>query len=368
MEIVKETSPHIRRKDSLVRMMMDVIIALLPCIVFSFVLYPLEALKIYGISIPTMILSEFIYVLIKNKKPIDYINKTTFKEKFLFAVKKYRLSNFLVPLVSALIFSLIMPASASWYAIFVGALVGIILGKLVFGGTGSNIVNPAALGMVFSKLCFGSSYSYSKTPFFDVAASGTPLGSISTSISNINDYSLFDLFFGMVPGTIGETCKIAIICGGLFLLIRRAADWRIVVSYLLTFTVLMLGAALSVNSLNPSVGVFQFLGVNFFSGGMLFACFFMMTDPVTAPITSPGRFLYGALGASLTVIIRIFGALPEGAGFAVLLVNLVTPLIDYHKWSKEKFTLKNILPTLCIPAVCLVIVVLGVLYGGVIHA
>ena len=245
----KETAPHLRRKATVTRMMADVLIALAPTLIFSFVVYPLNTLFTYLISVAIMLAAEFVYVGLKNMMPADG-QKHSFKERFLYAYKgKYNQNNILAPAISAIIFTLIMPAGAPLYAVAIGALAGIVLGKLVFGGLGSNIFNPAAVGMLFAKICFGSQYvNYVDTWYYkipDAAAGATPLGTINGGLfNNINQYNLLDMFFGRIPGTLGEVYKITILIGLVYLLIRRSADYRIVVSYLGTFTFLSLIAAI----------------------------------------------------------------------------------------------------------------------------
>jgi electron transport complex protein RnfD len=344
MEIIKETSPHLRRKDTLNGMMIDVLIALSPVIGFALAIYGLDALRNLLVSIATMVLAEFVYVLIKNRLPID-LKKHTFKEKWDNAIKHYSWSNFLVPCVSGVIFALIMPAKTNpegfiYFALIFGALFGIIIGKLVFGGTGSNIFNPAAVGMVFAKLCFGSKYVLnSSTYYYDVSTSGTALagGYASTSA-----YSLLDLLIGKCPGVIGETCKIAILVGCVYLLVRRAADWRVIVSYLGSFLFMMLFAGIILKAGGKTTSIMSFLGYQLLSGGLLFGATYMATDPVTSPVTKPGRVMYGIILGISTVMIRLFGALPEGVAFSILIGNMFTPVIDYYKWSTNKYNWKNI--------------------------
>jgi len=366
--IVKETSPHLRRKDTLWGMMLDVIIALTPAIVFSFVIYGLHALYIYLISIPTMLILEFLYVLLKNRMPPDYTRKVPFKERFAYAIKHYTINNLLAPLVSALIYSLITNPGAPLYAVFIGAVFGLLVGKLLFGGTGSNIFNPAAFGMVFAKLCFGSQYVEVTSPFFDVASGGTALTGLSNSIHSYTAYSLTDSFLGLVPGTIGETSALCLLIGLVYLLIRRVADWKVVLSYGLSFASFILIFALCAYGLYNDISIWRLFLYELLSGGFLFGLTFMMTDPVTMPITTPGRVMYGVLSAALAVIIRTMGALPEGVGFAILLSNMCVPLIDYHKWCSNAWNYKKVLWIAGIFVLAGVIIVLGTLYGGKVNA
>lgn len=365
MTIIKETAPYLRKKTSVSRMMVDVLIALLPVVIFAFVVNGIDAFRITSISIATMLVAEFVYVGIKNIMPYDG-QKHGFVERFKYAYSKYTINNFLSPLVSALIYSMILPASVQWYAIMIGALAGIVLGKLLFGGLGNNIFNPAAVGMIIAKVSFGSNFNYSNTWFYDVATGGTPLTSLSTSFNNINSYSLLDLLIGKIPGAIGETCAICIIIGGIYLLIRRSADWRPVLAYLGTFVFLILIAGICVNSKMSNVNVFQFTAFEVLSGGVLFGAFYMITDPVTSPVSSPGRVMFGIIAAVITVFIRLFGSLPEGVGYSILIANMFAPVIDYYKWSGSKFTWKKILIISSIILVAGSIMVLGLLFGGAI--
>ena len=371
MIISKETAPHLRRNASVTRMMVDVLIALAPTLIFSFVVFPIQTLYTYLISVFIMCGAEFVYVGLRNMMPKDG-QKHSFKERFTYAYKgKFTQNNVLTPAISAIIFTLIMPAGAPIYAIIVGAFVGIVLGKLVFGGLGSNIFNPAVVGMLFAKLCFGAQYVQTTTWFYtipDAAAGATPLGLINGgAFANFGQYQLFDLFIGRIPGTLGEVYKVTILIGLIYLLVRRSIDFRIVVSYLGTFLVLVLLGGLAVWTLNKSVNPFTFALYNLLSGGVLFGATFMLTDPVTSPINSPSRIIYGMVAAVITVFIRFFAALPEGVGFSILIANMVAVALDHYEWSNPRYTWKNIL------AMCLIVVLSGALtflvirFGGVYH-
>lgn len=369
MTFVKETSPHLKRKADVKRMMIDVLIALAPTLVFAFVVYPIKTLIDLLISLFIMNASEFVYVGLRNTMPKDD-EKHTFKERFIYAYKgKYSLVNFLTASISAVIFTLIMPAGAPIYAVAIGSLVGIVLGKLVFGGLGSNIFNPAAVGMAFAKVCFGSQYvTYVDNWFFkmpDAAAGDSALSVLmSNDLTAINDYSLLDMFIGRIPGALGEVYKITILVGLVYLLIRRSADYRIVISYLGTFVILMLIAGLSLYGIDQSLNPFKFLAYQILSGGVLFGAVFMMTDPVTSPINSPSRYLYGIIGAVLTVFIRLFAALPEGVGFSILLANMIAPVLDHYEWSGSKFTWKKILAMALITSLSILVIFLVIYVRG----
>ncbi len=385
MIITKENAPHIRRKPTVTRMMVDVLIALAPTLIFSFVVYPLNTLATYLISVIVMLGAEFVFVGLKNMMPKDGL-KHSFKERFAYSYKgKYNQVNIITPAISAIIYTLIMPAMPltvplTYVIIAVGALAGIVLGKLVFGGLGSNIFNPAAVGMLFAKLCFGGVTIggakvwgavvptwYYELP--DALASATPLSVVNGgALANINNFQLLDMFLGRIPGTLGEVYKITILVGMIYLLIRRSADYRIMASYFGTFILLMLIAGISVFTLNNDVNPFMFLLYQLLSGGVLFGGVFMLTDPVTSPINSPTRIIYGMVAAVATVLIRLFAALPEGVGFSILIANMVAVVLDHYEWSNPRYTWKKFLAMGLIVVLSGVTVFLVIKFGGVYHA
>ena len=382
MIISKENAPHLRKKSTVTRMMVDVLIALAPTLIFAFAVYHIYAISTYLISLFCMIGSEFIYVGFKNMMPKDGL-KHSFKEKFNYAYKgKFNQNNILTAAISAVIFTLIMPVAMRLpsgtiippiYPAIVGSLVGIWFGKLVFGGTGSNIFNPAAVGMVFAKLCFGSTYlTYVDNWFYklpDGVAGATPLGLLNGgNYANIGNYQLTSLLFGQIPGTVGEVFKITIIVGLIYLLIRRSIDWRIVVSYFGTFILLILIAGLAVFSVDKSTNVGLFALYSLLSGGVLFGGVFMLTDPVTSPINPPSRIMYGIIAAVITVFIRLFAALPEGVAFSILIANMLAAFLDHYEWSSSKYTWKKILAICLLVAVPALFTFLIIRFGGVYHA
>ena len=277
------------------------------------------------------------------------------------------------PLVSALIYTLITPSGAPIYSVIVGALIGIILGKLVFGGLGNNIFNPAAVGMVAAKLSFGTNYGkylalpewFTGVPSTEIG--GTLLGNIGTNgYESINNVNFLDMFLGKMPGTLGEVYTITILIGLIYLIIRRTIDFRILFSYFGTFIVMMIFAGICIHSILPSVGVFKFTLFELLSGGVIFGGVFMFTDPVTSPITKPSRIMFGMIGAVLTVLIRLFGALPEGVAISLLIANMFAPVLDFPKWSSTKYTYKNVLAMALIFVVPTIIMIISLLFGGVV--
>jgi RnfABCDGE-type electron transport complex D subunit len=235
-------------------------------------------------------------------------------------------------LVTGLIFPLILPPTTPLWIVAVGIFFGTFFGKEVFGGTGRNIFNPALVGRLFISLAFPNYFAtmWGKMHWggaggfvkwtVDAVTQATPL--IDFKGSHIISSDPLSLLLGHAPGCVGETFRIGILLGGLFVVITRAGDWRVPVAYLGSVAVM----ALVLHGVLPDRVApvwFQLL-----SGGLLFGAFFMANDPVTSPYTFTGRWIYGITLGILTVLIRALSGLPESVMFAILLMNAVTPLID----------------------------------------
>ena len=356
MKIIKQTSPYIYKKVSVQRMMTDVLIALIPLVIFSIVMNGFNALYVILLSVATMMLSEIVFVYLTSKEPYDG-SKKTFKYNIRKTFEKISINNYLTPMISGIIYALLLPAGTSPYVVIVGALIGIVFGKLVFGGLGCNIFNPAALGRVSVMVAFGSKLTYGNGNFFDVVAGGTPLQQVTDNITNIYNYSLSDLFLGFVPGSMGEVCKILILISGLYLFIRFSADFRTFLATFVSFVIITLVIGISISSSND-FSIIDFMLYHTFSGGLLFGAVFMVTDPVTTPITKPGRVLFGVLVACISLIIRFIGAYPEGVAFAILICNMLVPLIDSKV--NNRFKLNHIIIYASLIAITSLVIVLAI--------
>ena len=356
-------------------MMVDVLISLAPTLIFSFVVFPIKTLIFYLISVVIMEAAEFVYVGLKGIMPNDG-QKHSFKERFEYAYKgKYNQNNILTAAITAIIFTLIMPAGAPIYAVIVGACVGIVLGKLVFGGLGSNIFNPAAVGMLFAKVCFGSQYAKNVPTWYytvaDVTAAPTALsnsvGGLNGLIANFNNANLLDMFLGKMYGTLGEVFSITIIIGAIYLLIRRSADFRVMLPYLGAFALFSLVAGLGFYAVDGVTNPGTFTLFSLLSGGVLFGGVFMLTDPVTSPINSPSRIIYALVAAVSTVFIRLFTDYPEGVGFSILIANMVAVVLDHYEWSSPRYTWKKFLTMGLLIVIPAAVIFLVIKFGGVYH-
>jgi electron transport complex protein RnfD len=355
MQAIKQTSPYIRKQISTKRMMTDVLIALIPVVAFAIYRFGFDAIIRILVSLVTMILLEALAFGMTHKA--DKADKFVIRLKSRY--KEYSINNVLTPAISAVIFAMIIPSKLPIYAVVVGATFGIVVGKLLFGGLGSNIFNPAAVGRIFIALALGDMFAGTYIGI-DLSAGATALGAIREGgqlfPDALNSYSILELFMGNVPGAMGEISAIAILLGAAYLLIRRSADYRVMLSAVITFIVLITLAGLK---LHPD-HVLEYTLYHLFAGGLMFGVVFMITDPVTSPVTRPGRWLYGLLVATLVVLIRLFGAYPEGVAFALLFANMFVPLIDYPKWATNK-----IKPAFVIGYIVLIAVFGLVVYFGV---
>jgi electron transport complex protein RnfD len=215
--------------------------------------------------------------------------------------------------------ALILPPSLPLGMAFLGAVVAISLGKHIFGGLGSNIFNPALLGRAFLMAAFPVKLTNYIEPFkADAVTSATPLTLWKFDHIFV---SLKSLFLGTTSGSLGETSSLFLLLGGIYILLRKAADWRIPLSILSTVAVY----SGILYFINPSYGTVLF---HLFSGGIMIGAFFMATDPVTSPVTKKGRYIFGILIGVMVITIRIWGGLPEGVMYSILFANALTPLIN----------------------------------------
>lgn len=330
---IKQTSPYIRKDTSVKRMMVDVLIALIPLVIFAIYRFQFNAVWRLVVAVVAMILAETITIMVRHK---PHPRVKGFMPRFKDRFSKLSWLNVITPSISAIIFVMMIPSTLPLYVVFVSAALGLFVAKMVFGGLGANIFNPAAVAFIIALVSFAASFNYVG---IDIVAGATPLGAIGESLNNIpnliKSYSLMDLFMGDIPGGMGEISAVLILIGGAYLFIRKSADFRVTLSLLLTFSLLMVVAAVAVKGDVLNILLYQLL-----TGGLLFGAIFMATDPITSPVTKPGRWIYGLLIGALVVLIRLFGSHIEGMAFAILISNMFVPLIDYYKWSNPKYTWK----------------------------
>jgi len=281
--------PHIKDVRSVREIMYSVIIALIPPAAFGVYFFGLNALFIIITSVSSAIITEFLALKAMGKQ--------------------FKMDGSAI--VTGLLLALCLPPTVPLWIPAIGAAVGIGIGKCAFGGLGHNIFNPALVGRAFLMISWPKLMTTWVSPF-NAVSTATPLGQWHAGGGYA---SVSSLFFGHVAGCIGETSALAILVGGLFLIMMRYIDWRTPLCYIGTVGVLMF--ALGEDPL------FHML-----AGGLFLGAFFMATDCVTTPITKKGKIIFSIGAGILVVMIRMIGGFPEGVLFSILIMNAFTPLID----------------------------------------
>lgn len=308
-------SPHIHSGDSIERNMYAVIIALLPAVLVGLSQFGLGALLIIVLSISFCALTEWLIV--------KYLYKGSFTLSDGSAI------------LTGLLLAMNVPSNLSWWIVAIGAVVAIAVGKMSFGGLGGNIFNPALVGRVFLLIAYPAQMTLwpevgQLTSYTDASTGATPLAIIKGAISNTPGISLeqlpsvSDLCLGINAGSLGETSVLALALGLAYLLVKKVITWHIPFSILIAAYV----TAVAIYWINPSV--YPLPHYHILSGGLMLGAVFMATDYVTSPMSKSGQILYGAAIGVLTIVIRSFGAYPEGMSFAILIMNAFTPLINNY--------------------------------------
>lgn len=303
-KFIVSSSPHIHQKKTVSDIMLDVIIALLPATAAGIYFFGMRAAFVILTSISACVLSEYIY------------------QK---AMKKNVTTGDLSAVVTGLLLGLNLPPTIPLWMVVVGSVFAIVLVKQLYGGIGKNFLNPALAARCFMLAAWAGAMTVFTEPLMgtDAISGATPLAILKgTSTGEVP--SVMAAFLGKIPGSIGETSALMLLLGGAYLLIRKVINWKIPVFYL--GTVVVLTALFGNNTLG--LDVVSYTALELFSGGVILAALFMATDYTTTPTTKPGQIIFGIGCGLLTFVIRKFGGYPEGSSFAVLLMNLLTPLID----------------------------------------
>ena len=285
------SSPHIRSKVTTGNIMLMVIIALLPATAFGIVNFGLSALLVILVTVASSVLTEYLYQKLMHRK--------------------VTISDFSA-VVTGLLLALNMPPTAPWWMCVLGSVFAILVVKQVFGGLGQNFMNPALGARCFLLISFTGRMT---TFVYDGVTGATPLALLKAG----EKVNVFDMFLGNIGGTIGETSVVAILIGAIFLLAKGIIDIRIPASYILTFSVFVL-----------IFGGFDvtYLAAHLCGGGLMLGAWFMATDYVTCPITPNGKILFGICLGILTGVFRLFGGSAEGVSYAIIISNLLVPLIE----------------------------------------
>jgi electron transport complex protein RnfD len=299
-------SPHVFSMEMTVPVMMrDVLIALVPVVATAIYFFRWYALRQLIICVLFCLAAEVVFTRMRRRS--------------------LSLGD-LSAVVTGVILGLSLPATAPWYVGVISAVVAVGIGKIVFGGLGMNIFNPAMVGRAFVMIAFAGSMAASG--YID-AASGIDMLSQATPLSAFKQFGtavpLSSLWWGTTNGSLGETSALACLLGGIYLCVRRVAAWQIPAGILATVTVV--GAMANLANLHSQWTVVHHL----LGGALLLGAFFIATDPVTSPVTAAGKWIFGIGIGALVMLLRLFSGYPEGVMFAVLLMNALTPLIN--RWT-----------------------------------
>ena len=290
------SSPHVRSSVTTQNLMLDVVIAMIPAAAFGVFHFGLHALLVMIVTVAACVASEYVYEKFMNK-PITIMDMSA--------------------VVTGLILALNMPPEIPLWIPALGGVFAIIVVKQLYGGLGQNFMNPALAARCFlliSLALFMNDFS-SPAIGFDSVSGATPLASMRAG----GTVDLATLITGQIPGTIGEVSAIALIIGGIYMIARKVISPRIPLIYIGTTAVfIFLFGGFDINYTLCQV----------FAGGLIFGAFFMATDYVTSPITPKGQVVYGVVLGVLTGIFRLWGASPEGVSYAIILSNLLVPMIE----------------------------------------
>ncbi len=338
-QLLVSTSPHLRAPDNIRKIMWSVVGALLPAVAVSIYFFGLDALRVYLISIAAAEGTELVCLRLRGK-PLRWAADGS-------------------ALITGLLLAMVLPPNVAWYCPLVGGVFAIAIAKHAFGGLGNNIWNPALAARVFLQFAYAPQINLSTWPVprrlwgpaADAVSRATPLAKEVLTTG----YTHLELLFGNgLPGCIGETCKVALLLGGLYLIARNIVDWRIPLAYIGTVFVLAWiltpptgGEALAEKLAGGEAGAFlphalllalkERLSVATFSvlaGGLIIGAFFMATDMVTTPITPTGRVIFGIGCGVIVAVVRLYGGYPEGVAYSIILMNTCTPLID--RWVRPQ--------------------------------
>ncbi|MCD7862066.1 MAG: RnfABCDGE type electron transport complex subunit D [Lachnospiraceae bacterium] len=297
------TSPHVRDLKTTRQLMTDVFIALLPAAVAGAVWFGWHALLLEVVCVAAAVAFEYIFQKCMKKEITAFDGSAA---------------------VTGLLLAMNLPSQFPVWKALLGAAFAIIVVKQLYGGIGQNFMNPALGGRVFLSISFAGSMTN-----FSLASGSLAAAKISETVSSATPLalaqegviSLKDVFLGTTLGVIGETSAFLLILGGVYLLVRKVIQIHIPLAYLGSFLIMMI--LFSPNHLDA-----QYLAGQLFSGGLMLGAFFMATDYVTSPITEKGKVIFGVLLGVLTAIFRLYGSSAEGVSYAIIIGNLLVPLIE----------------------------------------
>ena len=305
-KLLVSASPHIHSPETTTGVMGDVLISLLPAFVMAVVWFGSRALVLTAVCIGTAVLAEWISRRV---------------------MKRQNTLGDLSAVVTGLILALNLPATLPLWMAAIGSIVAIVVVKQMFGGIGQNFVNPAMTARIILMVSFPTAMANWITPLSnawsaDAVTAATPMASLAASTGgNLSAElpTLWQMLVGQHGGSMGEVCSLALLVGGVYLILRRVISPIIPLSYIGTVAIWMLAAG---------HGDLRFVAYELLGGGLFLGAFFMATDYATSPITAKGKWIFGIGCGVITSVIRLYGSLPEGVSFSIILMNILVPHIE----------------------------------------
>ena len=311
LKLIASSSPHIRSNENTRSIMLDVIIAMLPALVWAIYNFGFKALISVAVSVVACLFWEWLY------------------RKLL---KKPQAIGDLSAVVTGMLLAFVCPPELPWWALIIGAFFSIVVVKQLYGGIGCNFLNPALAGRAILLASYATAMTTWTLPTSKVdtvVSTATPLaimkeGTVEKFTELTANYSVGDMFIGRVGGSLGEVSALALLLGFVWLLIRKVISWHTPVAFIGTVAILTLISA------PAGIDNVQYMLYNVFGGGLMLGAIFMATDYATSPVTKPGQLIFGIGCGLITCFIRRFGSYPEGVCYSILIMNCTTWLLDKY--------------------------------------
>lgn len=311
-KLVVAPAPHVQTSQSTARIMRDVVIALMPALAVSAVVFGVDVLRVTALSVAACVLFEYLI------------------QKFL--VRGASTIGNWSAVVTGVLLAFNLPASIPWWIVLIGAFVAIAIAKMTFGGLGKNPFNPALVGRVFLLIAYPVQMTSFPSPtiegYVDAYSGATPLAAAKAGAVDFSNYDVPGMLAGAIPGSFGEIATLALLLGGAYLLIRRVITWHIPVAVLGTMAVF--AVIVSLCRCEGYAMLYQYPLFHLLAGGAVLGAVYMATDYTTSPMTHAGMLIYGVGIGAITMLIRLWGQYPEGMSFAILIMNSVVPLINKY--------------------------------------
>lgn len=313
-KLIVAPAPHVQTSQSTARIMRDVVIALMPALVVSTVVFGADVLRVTALSVAACVAFEYLIQKFLVRGAVTVTNWSA--------------------AVTGVLLAFNLPASIPWWIVVIGAFVAIAIAKMTFGGLGKNPFNPALVGRVFLLIAYPVQMTTFPMPVngaFDALSGATPLAAVKHGAA-ADVLGVQELLLGNMPGSMGEVAALALLCGFVYLLWRRVITWQIPVTVLVTMALFAFVVALC--SGESDAALWQLPLFHVLAGGAILGAVFMATDYSTSPMTVRGGVIFAVGIGAITMCIRLWGAYPEGMSFAILIMNACVPLIN--KYVKPK--------------------------------